>query len=208
MKAVGVFPKEKAVRLVDHPEPQISRPDEVKLRMLEVGVCGTDRELASFAYGTAPSGSDYFVLGHEGLAEVVDTGAAVRSVTPGDLVTPAVRHPCGKCVPCGAGRQDFCTTDEYRERGIKDMHGFMTEFVIDREPFLHVLPPGLRDVGVLVEPLTIAEKAWLEHQAIQQRLPFLRPPATALVLGAGPASIFPCMMSRRNASPKPLGRSI
>ena len=193
MKAVGVFPGERQVRMVDHPEPHIAAPDDVKLRILEVGVCGTDRELCSFEYGSAPAGSDYFVLGHEGLAEVVETGHAVHGFEPGDLVVPMVRHPCGSCAPCAARRQDFCETDGYRERGIKDMHGFMTEMVMDKPGNLHRAPRALRDIAVLVEPLTIAEKSVLQYEAIQQRLTWRSRPGTAVVLGAGPVGILGAM---------------
>ena len=77
MKAFAVFPSERRMALIDHPEPAITSPTQVKLRMLEVGVCGTDKEIASFQYGTAPEGSPYLVIGHESLAEVVETGASV-----------------------------------------------------------------------------------------------------------------------------------
>lgn len=194
MKAVGVFPGERQVRMVDHPEPRLKEPDDVKLRMLEVGVCGTDRHVCSFEYGSAPPGSDYFVLGHEALAEVVETGPAVRGVAPGDLVVPIVRHPCGHCAPCSAGRQDFCATDDYRERGIKDMHGFMAEFVLDKPPSLHRVAKQLRDVAVLVEPLTIAEKALLGCETIQRRLPWRTRPGNAVVLGAGPVGLLGAMV--------------
>lgn len=194
MQAVAVFPAERQVRLVGHPEPRIEAPDDVILRILEVGVCGTDRDLCSFEYGSAPSGSDYFILGHEALAEVVETGPAANGLRPGDLVVPVVRHPCPACDACRAGYQDFCESEQYRERGIKDMHGFMGEFVADKPAFLHRLPHTLRDVGVLVEPLTIAEKALLQYRAIQQRLPWPRPLGIAVVLGAGPVGLLGAML--------------
>jgi threonine dehydrogenase-like Zn-dependent dehydrogenase len=197
MRAVGVFPAQKEVRIVEHPEPRITAPDEIKLRVLEVGVCGTDRVLVSFEYGSAPPGSEYFVLGHESLAEVVEVGAEIRGLAAGDLVVPVVRHPCGHCAPCAGGRQDFCATDGYTERGIKDMHGFMTEFVVDREAFVHKVPAALREVAVLVEPLTIAEKAYIQFEAIQQRLPWRKPQHTAVVLGAGPVGLLGAMVLLR-----------
>ena len=195
MKAVGVFPANREVKLVDHAEPRIDAPDEVKLRMLAVGVCGTDREIAAFEYGASPAGSDYFVLGHESLGEVVETGSAVESVHRGDLVVAMVRRPCphASCPACRAGHQDLCITGDYRERGIKDLHGFMTEFVVDQERYLNVVPPELRDVAVLVEPLTIAEKALLQVKSIQHRLPWTGAQQRALVLGAGPVGLLGAM---------------
>lgn len=78
MRAVAVFPAERVVRVIDHPAPRIERDTEALLHVLEVGVCGTDREIARFDYGTPPTGSPYLVLGHESLGRVVEVG---RSVT-------------------------------------------------------------------------------------------------------------------------------
>jgi threonine dehydrogenase-like Zn-dependent dehydrogenase len=195
MKAIGVFPAGREVKLVQHAEPRISTPDAVKMRMLAVGVCGTDREICAFEYGTPPQGSDYFVLGHESLGEVVEVGPAVERVKPGDLVIATVRRPCPheSCAACRAGRPDFCFTGDYHEHGIKDMHGFMTEFVVDSERYLNVAPAELREVAILVEPLTIAEKALIQVRNIQDRLPWDGYRHRALVLGAGPVGLLGAM---------------
>jgi glucose 1-dehydrogenase len=96
----------------DVPEPKLESPTGVKLRVLQVGVCATDREIASFMFGTPPEGFDYLVLGHEGFAEVVETGREVSDLKPGDLVVPTVRRPCDDpaCVACLNDRADFCMT--------------------------------------------------------------------------------------------------
>ena len=195
MKALGVFPAKRHLAIVDHPHPQRSRPADVKMRMLEVGVCGTDKDIANFLFGTPPAGSPYLILGHESLAEVVETGPEAQGLAEGDLVVGMVRLPCPDptCDPCRAGRQDFCATGDYRERGIKDLHGFMTEFVVEDQRYLKPIPRELRPVAVLTEPLTIAEKAFLELQQIQGRLP---PKARkrAVVLGAGPVGLLGAMV--------------
>jgi len=207
LKAIAVFPAQKAVRLIDHEEPKISAPNQVKIRMLEVGICGTDRDITSFQYGFPPDGFDYLVLGHESLGEVAETGADVKSVKPGDLVVTTVRRPCAHdwCVPCGAGRQDFCASGDYTERGIKQRHGFMTEFVVEEERYLNVVPRELRDHAVLTEPLTIAEKSLLQLWKIQERLPWGCPHTEAegpghchkaVVLGAGPVGLLGAMALR------------
>jgi threonine dehydrogenase-like Zn-dependent dehydrogenase len=195
MKCVGVFPASQKVKLVEHDEPKIAAPDQVIMRMLAVGVCGTDREICAFEYGTPPPGSDHFILGHESLGQVVEVGPAVARVKPGDLVIATVRRPCVHewCVACRAGRPDFCMTGDYHEHGIKDMDGFMTELVVDGEPFLNVVPAELREVAVLVEPLTIAEKALMQVRRIQQRLPWNGSAQRALVLGAGPVGLLGAM---------------
>jgi threonine dehydrogenase-like Zn-dependent dehydrogenase len=207
MKAVAVFPANREARIIDHPEPELSSPTQAKMRMLEVGICGTDREIAAFQYGTPPDGFDYLVIGHESLSEVVEVGPQVSKVKPGDLVVMTVRRPCphASCLACRDGRQDFCYTGDYTERGIKRQHGFMTEFVVEEECYLNVVPRALRDVAVLVEPLTIAEKSLEQLGMIQQRLPWACPVAPglasehchrALVLGAGPVGLLGAMALR------------
>src|SRR5579872_2228509 len=195
MKAVGVFPAKQEVKLVERDEPRVSAPDDVMLRMIAVGVCGTDREICAFEYGTPPDGSDHFVLGHESLAEVVATGSGVTRVARGDLVVTTVRRPCPHtwCLACRSGRPDFCLSGDHREHGIKDLDGFMTELVVDSEIYLNVLPADLREVGMLVEPLTIAEKALIQVRSIQQRLPWKEYRHRALVLGAGPVGLLGAM---------------
>jgi threonine dehydrogenase-like Zn-dependent dehydrogenase len=204
MKAIAVFPKDKKVRLIDAPAPSIESPTQVKLRMLDVGICGTDREIARFEYGTPPAGSDHLIIGHESLGEVVEVGSDVSGLRPGDLVIPMVRRPCSHatCTACRAGRQDFCFTGDFTERGIKGRHGFMTELVVDEARYMNPVPRALRDVGVLVEPLTIAEKGLMQMWQVQQRLPWGAskdaPQAyghrlQAIVLGAGPVGILGAM---------------
>jgi glucose 1-dehydrogenase len=195
MRAVAVFPGPREVRLIERPEPHIAAPTQVKLRMLEVGVCGTDKELCAFVYGTPPSGADHFILGHESLAEVLATGSAVTGLRPGDLVVGSVRLPCSSadCDACHTGHQDFCATGQYREHGINRLDGYMAEYVVEDHRYLHRVPPELRGIAVLVEPLTIAEKAWSEAERIQARLPWTPPRRTALVLGAGPIGLLGAM---------------
>jgi glucose 1-dehydrogenase len=204
MKAGAVFPGKRKVEVVSLDEPKIAAADQIKLRMLEVGVCGTDREICSFDYGMPPEGFEFLVLGHESLGEVVETGSGVTRFKPGDLAIPMVRRPCSHpdCVACRAGRQDFCYSGDFRERGIKQMHGFMTDFVVDQEIYMHAVPRALRDVGVLVEPLTIAEKALIQIHTIQRRLPWGLPVSAAkpadyrhhaVVLGAGPVGLLGMM---------------
>ena len=207
MKAVGVFPGSRKIKLVRQARPTMATPTEVKLRMLEVGICGTDREICAFDYGTPPAGSDHMVIGHESLGEVVEVGADVSRLQPGDLVVTMVRRPCphDHCIPCRAGRQDFCDTGDFRELGIKEANGFMTEYVVEDERFMYLVPRQYRDVMVLVEPLTIAEKALSQLWQVQQRLPWACPVTPsqapgvchrAVVLGAGPVGLLGAMVLR------------
>src|SRR5947208_14878607 len=119
MKAIAIFPKTREVKLIDHEEPKITKPTQVKLRTLEVGVCGTDKKITSFQFGAPPAGYEYLVIGHEILGEVVKVGAQVRNLKPGDLAVAVVRHPCphNYCRACQVERQDFCFTGDTTEYG-------------------------------------------------------------------------------------------
>lgn len=204
MKAIAVRPQGQEVRLIEHEAPTLTGATQVKLRMLDVGVCGTDREICGFQYGTPPSGSAHLVIGHESLGEVIEIGPGVARLQPGDLVVTTVRRPCqhADCAACRNGRQDFCYTGDFHERGIGGLHGFMTELVVDEEQYMHPVPRALRAVAVLVEPLTIAEKALIQVGQIQDRLPWFNPAMPgcaghmrrrAVALGAGPVGLLGAM---------------
>ena len=121
MRAIAVTPASKTVGFIDQREPELTSATQVKLRMIEAGVCGTDREICAFEYGTPPPGSQHLIIGHESLGEVIEIGSAVRRLKTGDLVVPMVRRSCPHehCMACRAGRQDFCFTGDFTERGIK-----------------------------------------------------------------------------------------
>jgi threonine dehydrogenase-like Zn-dependent dehydrogenase len=196
MRAMMVFPGRRELRLVERPTPKRGGERDVTVRVREVGICGTDREICDFHYGQPPAGSEGLVIGHEALGEVVDVGPGVRKLRPGDLVAMTVRRPCDDraCVACRAGRQDFCITGTFHERGIKEADGFMTEMIIEDERYLVAVPRTLADVAVLIEPLTIAAKASIELEAILRRYPWEPTGLRALALGAGPIGLLSAMM--------------
>jgi glucose 1-dehydrogenase len=196
MRALAVFPSQKSLQFVDIPQPKLQGETDVLLRVREVGLCGTDREIISFEYGTPPPGSDHLILGHESLAEVVEVGRGVRDLRPGDLVVALVRRPCShpECRPCRAGRSDFCLTGDYTERGIKQADGFLTDYTLDSEEYLVKVPKSLADVAVLIEPLTAGSKANTQLRAILDRLPYEPGNPRALVVGAGPIGLLAAML--------------
>ena len=125
-------------------------------------------------------------------------GPEARGVAAGDLAVALVRHPCGdpSCEPCAAERQDYCASECYGERGILRLHGFMTEFVVEEARYVRAVPRALRDVAVLLEPLTIAEKAFAGYRAIASRYPWRKERRTAVVLGSGPVGLLGAMLLR------------
>ena len=205
MKAVAVLPGSHEVKVIEQEVPRLCEPDQVTMRMLDIGICGTDKEICSFEYGTPPPGDDHLVIGHESLAEIVQVGPAVEHFQPGDLVVPSVRRPCPHpgCLSCRSEHQDYCYTGDFSERGIKEAHGYMTEYVVEHERYLNVVPPGLREIAVLAEPLTIAEKAIAQiFWMMRHRPPWLDPQTpseergrglSALVLGVGPVGLLGAM---------------
>ena len=197
MKALALTPGTTNVQLVDRPEPRISAPDEVKLKVLRVGICGTDREQVAGGRADAPPGATELVIGHEMFGQVVETGAAVGSVKPGDYGVFMVRRGCGHCLPCNLNRSDLCESGDYSERGIRFRDGYDCEFVVDQASYLVRLPAELAAIGVLTEPLSVAEKALDAALRIQiGRLPALRDPANwlrgrqTLVAGLGPVGLL------------------
>ncbi|MGB3619676.1 MAG: glucose 1-dehydrogenase, partial [Catalinimonas sp.] len=173
MKAIAITPGEGNAQLIEgHAEPEVQRPDHVKIQVLETGICGTDRELSAGGHTDAPEGSDKLVIGHEMFGRVTAVGDAVTSVKPGDLATFTVRRGCGLGKPCCSHRSDLCQAGQYTERGIKAAHGYKTEYVVDEEQYLVKVPAEARTVGVLAEPMSVAEKAIDEAVSLQAaRLP-------------------------------------
>lgn len=172
MKAISLISSTAKVELIEKEEPQIQLRDQVKLKVLEVGVCGTDRELVSEGKAVTPVGENNLILGHEMLGVVTEVGADVKTFKPGDHAVVVVRRSCGRCNACLKGRSDMCYSDGYLERGIKGQHGFHAEYVVDQEQFLIKVPDDILSCGVLCEPMSVVQKALEEMIAIQRaRLP-------------------------------------
>ncbi len=203
MKAIAIVPEKPDMLLVNRPEPSIQAPDEVKLKVLRVGICGTDREEAAGGRSKAASGLNELVIGHEMFGQVTEIGQAVTRVKPGDFAVFTVRRGCGKCLPCMMNRSDMCMTGEYHERGIWGLDGYQTEYAVDKEQYVVHVPAELEPVGVLCEPLSVAEKAIDEAVRLQiARLPDA--PASpewlygrkCLVAGLGPIGLLAALILR------------
>jgi len=172
MHAIAIIPGAPGTVLVERKEPEVQNTDEIKIRIREVGICGTDREEVKGGRAAAPQDHKELVIGHEMFGQVVAVGKSVSRVKVDDFAVFTVRRGCGKCLSCRMNRPDMCLTGDYKERGIKGLDGYQTEFVIDTEQYVVQVPPELKKVGVLCEPLSVAEKAIDEVQRIQKaRLP-------------------------------------
>lgn len=179
------------------PRPRVADiPDGrgVLVRLLRVGLCGTDEEISQGLFGSPPSGDDYLIIGHESLGVVVETGPAVPpELGVGAIVVATVRRPGGSPFD-RLGMQDF-TTEAARERGIRLLHGFLSEFYVDDAAFLVPLPANLSRVGVLLEPMSIVEKGIHQADEIQRRLRIWRPQRAA-VIGAGTIGLLATLILR------------
>jgi threonine dehydrogenase-like Zn-dependent dehydrogenase len=188
MKAITVEPRKPGtVRLEDIPEPD-AREGSILVEAVAAAVCGTDVEIAEGKYGWAPPGKTRLVLGHESLGRVIDPGPN-SSFKKGDLVAGLVRRPDPvPCPNCAVGESDMCRNGRYTERGIKEIHGFMSERWRIEPEYAIKVDPSLGILGVLLEPTTVIAKALEQVLAVGQRA--FWEPKTLLVTGAGPIGLL------------------
>ena len=198
MKAISVFPgKPNSVHVAELPKPSVDQVPNgrgVLVKVLRVGVDGTDKEINAAEYGAAPPGYDFLVIGHEGFGRVEAVGPNVTGLKPGDYVVATVRRP-GKSIYDLIGTNDMTTDDTYYERGINLRHGYLTEYYVDDAEFIVKVPQGLKHVGVLLEPTTVVEKGIYQAYEIQRRLKVWKP-RKAAVMGAGTIGLLATLVLR------------
>ncbi len=209
MLAVGMVQGKSGVHTFELPVPEIKQPDEVLVRVKEVGLDGTDFNMVRYGLQDIAEGRNEIAMGHEVVGVVEAVGSKVKSLAPGDPVTMTVRRGCGLCEPCRHNQSDMCMTGLYTERGIHKRDGFLTQFAVDQEQYIVKVPPELAKLAVFTEPLSIAEKGIEQIRVIQSRLPwtcshpehtFLAADwgrcKTALVVGAGPLGLLATALLR------------
>ncbi len=198
MKAIAVDRNgSSGVRLVDVAQPAleaIPRGRGVLVRVLQIGVDGTDKEILAGDYGAPPPGEAYLINGHESFGVVEAVASNVRGIAPGDYVVATVRRR-GSSPYDAIGTYDMTTDDEYIERGINLRHGFLAEYYVDDAEYIVKVPRGLRDIGVLLEPTSVVEKGITQAYEIQRRLKIWQP-RSAFVLGAGTIGLLATMVLR------------
>jgi threonine dehydrogenase-like Zn-dependent dehydrogenase len=196
MKAVAVIPgKANSIHLREVTKPMLNgAAQDVLVKVLRVGIDGTDKEINAAEYGAPPPGDDFLILGHESLGVVESVGTKVSEFKPGDYVVASVRRP-GMSIYDGIGLQDMTTDDTYFERGINLRHGYLSEYYAEHSDFLVKVPHGLKGVAVLMEPASVAEKAIAQAYEIQRRLRIWRP-RRAAVLGVGTLGLLASLILR------------
>ncbi len=185
MKAGIVTPGQKdSARLIEMDMPVISS-GQALVRLLELGIDGTDIEINRGEYGETPPDKDFIILGHEAVGQIENPGTT--ELGKGDFVVPMVRRP-DDCVDCQRGQLDMCLVGNYRECGIKGAHGFLREYLAEDVAFLVPVPKELRNIAVLTEPTSIATKGI--EQAMEFHNRSANPIDIAVVLGAGPLGLL------------------
>ena len=198
MKAIAVFPgKPNSIHLAELTKPSVSDVPNgrgVLVKVLRVGVDGTDKEINAAEYGAAPEGYDFLVTGHESFGRVEAVGPNVTELRPGDYVVATVRRP-GRSLYDQIGTYDMTTDDTYYERGINLRHGFLAEYYVDDPEYIVKIPQGLKEVAVLLEPTTVVEKGIAQAYEIQRRLKVWHP-RRAAVMGAGTIGLLATLALR------------
>ena len=198
VKAVAVIPgKPNTIHLREVPKPAVSDVPKgrgVLVKILRVGVDGTDKEINAAEYGAAPEGDDYLIVGHESFGIIEEVGANVTEFKPGDYVSLTVRRP-GSSLYDSIGTYDMTTDNTYFERGINLRHGFLTEYIVDEPEYIIRVPENMKEVGVLMEPMSVAQKAIDQAYRIQQRLRVWQPKRAA-VMGSGTLGLLATLVLR------------
>ena len=163
-QVVLTAPKQIEFREVAAPEAGNLKSDEVLLRILRIGICGS--EIHSY-HGQHPATFYPVVQGHEYSAEVVAVGSAVRKVKPDDRVTGRPQLVCGECNPCKRGQYNVCSNlrvEAFQADGVAQDY-----FVIPEERVV-ALPEGMSpDYGAMVEPTAVAAHATSRPRALEGR---------------------------------------
>jgi threonine 3-dehydrogenase len=172
------------LELVERPEPSAG-PDEVKIRVLRTGICGTDLHIESWDAWAAGAVNAPLIPGHEFCGEVVDVGAEVRDVRLGDLVSGEGHVVCGTCRNCRAGRRHLCIRTS--SVGV-NRDGAFAEYLVLPESNVWVHHGGIDpDLGAIFDPF---------GNAVHTALSFPLVGEDVLITGAGPIGIMAVAIAR------------
>jgi L-iditol 2-dehydrogenase len=170
----AIFEGEGKLTLKDVPVPQITRPDQVKLKVEAVGICGTDVHIVAVPPGyNATPGT---ILGHEYVGKVVEAGDAVTNVKVGDRVVVNPNDYCGTCTYCQIHLPNLC--ENIGAIGI-DVDGAFAEYNVVASKLTLIM-----DDSVPVEHGAFAEM--LADVVNGTNKVCLQPGETVVVIGAGP----------------------
>ena len=176
MKAVEISALEK-ISIIDKPEPRITGPNDVIVKVKSVGICGTDVHtfLGDHPFVKAP-----VIVGHECGGAVVECGRSVNNIKPGDRVAIDPVLGCGNCHPCNTGRANACAG--VKCRGVH-VEGAMQEYFKIRGCDVHKIPDSVTDLDLAaaVEPMAIGAQACWRGNVSENDI--------VVIFGSGPIGI-------------------
>jgi NAD+-dependent secondary alcohol dehydrogenase Adh1 len=178
MKAVRLHEFNQMPVVDDVPEPTISGPLDVIIKIGGAGVCRTDLHIMLGQWDEAMHTPLPYILGHENAGWVHEVGSGVTNVQPGDTV---ILHPLmtdGLCHACRAGDDMHCENGEFP--GLS-RDGGMAEYLLTSARACVKLNPSTRPQDVAA----LADAGITAYHAVRKALPLLYPGTTAVVIGAG-----------------------
>jgi NAD+-dependent secondary alcohol dehydrogenase Adh1 len=177
VKAAVLNDYNQALELEDRPEPEITQPNQVRVKIEAAGVCSTDLHAIDGEMG--PAGMDVpRVLGHENGGTVDAVGDLVTTVKVGDPVLIYPPHSCGVCVNCRRGLDMHCARHDFT--GLSVDGGF-TEYLVVGEREIVPLPAGIDPVDVAPH----SDAGITAYHAIKRLSHLMLPGSTTVVIGAG-----------------------
>jgi NAD+-dependent secondary alcohol dehydrogenase Adh1 len=180
------------LELVDHPTPEISRPDEVLVKVGGAGVCATD--LHAIEGLMEPAGVSLpCVLGHENAGWVEAAGDLVTTVAPGDPVILYPPYSCGLCVPCRHGDDMHCVNHAFT--GLS-LDGGFADYVMVRERSVIKLPDGLSPEEVAPH----ADAGLTAYHAVRRMADLMKPGTATVVTGIGGVGHIAVQLARELGS--------
>jgi NAD+-dependent secondary alcohol dehydrogenase Adh1 len=178
VKAVRIHGYHQQPVVDDVPEPSVTGPLDVVVRIGGAGVCRTDLHIIEGQWDAAMHPALPYTLGHENAGWVHETGSAVTNVAVGDTV---ILHPlitCGVCRACRAGNDMHCTNSSFP--GLSH-DGGMAEYLLTSARACVKLDPQTRPADVAA----LADAGITAFHAVRKAIPLLYPGTTAVVIGAG-----------------------
>ena len=186
MRAIAKTGPEPGVELVDLPEPRVA-PGELLIEVKACGICGSDLHFYLSELGAEKRIPSFpMALGHEPAGVVLEVGAGVEGINPGDHVACDPHGACGRCQACRHGQLDLC--DKVPVIGVQ-RHGALAPYLSAPAPCVHPVPRSLDFTQVaLLEPLSVGVHA----VAISS----LESGDEVVVLGPGPIGLMTALAAR------------
>lgn len=178
MKAVRLHRYHERPVVDEVPDPTVSGPFDVVVRVGGAGLCRTDLHIVEGQWAPKSNVALPYTLGHENAGWVHDVGSAVTHVQVGDAV---ILHPlatCGFCRACRAGDDVHCSASQFP--GI-DTDGGMAEYIKTSARSVVKLASGIQPADVAA----LADAGLTAYHAVKKALPLLHPGSTCVVMGAG-----------------------